>query len=177
MFRFCIFFFPSIFLLPLPLVLGLSEVQRWWARPSPFIKHFNFGILLFQWQANCPTPVHPGGPWYHVQVPALKDSGWCHRLPLLFHLSGFSLRIQNSLSGFLFSLLHPRTNFSTWSTLVKNKNTLTGLTFWWRETDNKTKGTKGERYAADPRETQSRMCTQLYSLLSVSAIPRMCQFN
>ena len=64
------FFFPSIFLLLRPLVLGLNEVQRWWARPSPFTKHFNLGILLFLWQANCPTPVYPGGPWYHVQVPA-----------------------------------------------------------------------------------------------------------
>lgn len=69
------FFFPSIFLLLWPLVLGLNEVQRWWARPSPFTKHFNLGILLSLWQPNCPTPVYPGGPWYHVQVPAFKDSG------------------------------------------------------------------------------------------------------
>ena len=50
---------------------------------------------------------------------------------------------------------------------MKNKNTLTGLTFWWRETDNKTKGTKGERYAADPRETRRSEAPTLYTVTNV----------
>lgn len=98
----------------------------------------------------------------------------------------FSLKFKIHCLGSWSASLHPRTNFSTWSTLVKNKNTLMGLTFWWRETDSKTKGTVGERYAADPwgtrrserrPSTQSQMCTRLSTVCSRCHGSRMCQFN
>ena len=77
---------------------------------------------------SCPGP---------RQVPALEDSGD------VTDCLSFSI-FQDFPYEFKIHCL------VSWSALVKNKNTLTGLTFWWRETDNETKGTIGERYAADP---------------------------
>jgi len=66
--------------------------------------------------ATCPTLVCPGGPWYRVQVPALKDSG-----DAFSHLLRIFPNNSKSVVWLLDSDLHPRTNLNTWSTLIKKQ--------------------------------------------------------
>lgn len=77
---------------------------------------------MFPWQATRLTPIYLGGPWYRVQVPALKDSGDVTHGPAFSHLLRIFPNNSTSVVWPLDSRLHPETNLSTWSTLIKKQN-------------------------------------------------------
>ena len=100
------FFSPSTdFCFLCPFVLGLNEVQRWWARTRPIYKHLSFTILLFLYI----TPYVLVAPGIMSRSPHSRTLMMSHCLSFSI-FSGFSLRIQSPWFSFLFCHLYPRTN-------------------------------------------------------------------